>query len=196
MKDGAAPESSGWWPDPTGRFDQRYAIRGDWTSRVRVGDAEAIDPRPVEGPPDGPADDVRPAATATDDAGWHDDPTGRFDQRWWDGERWTRRIRHHEAVATDATAAPRVRGRRRPAPPRADQPPPPGWLPDPDGQGERFWDGRGWTAKRRTAPRPSRRSRAGWSWWSRPALATVAVVLLATVALVAATLSVVWPFGG
>lgn len=76
---------------------------------------------------------------------------------------------------------------------RFDQPPPPGWLPDPDGEGERFWNGHGWTAKRRAAAPSPRRLAGGWVCWSRPALATIAVLLLVTVALVVAALTAIWP---
>lgn len=27
------------------------------------------------------------------DSGWHRDPVRRFHERWWDGERWTDRVR-------------------------------------------------------------------------------------------------------
>ncbi len=33
--------------------------------------------------------------------------------------------------------------------------PPPGWYPDPDGSGERWWTGTGWGEHERQSPRPA-----------------------------------------
>jgi hypothetical protein len=35
------------------------------------------------------------------DAGWHADPTGRYEQRWWDGVRWTEAVTTAGAAFTD-----------------------------------------------------------------------------------------------
>jgi len=32
---------------------------------------------------------LRPPPPQAPDAGWHDDPTGRFDKRYWDGRFWS-----------------------------------------------------------------------------------------------------------
>ena len=37
----------------------------------------------------------------TVDAGWHTDPTGRFDWRWWDGTNWTNSVSRGGAQQTD-----------------------------------------------------------------------------------------------
>lgn len=52
-------------------------------------------------PPPAPAAPPPPAALAppTMPAGWHPDPVGRFQHRWWDGTQWTAN------VATNGTAA-------------------------------------------------------------------------------------------
>lgn len=33
--------------------------------------------------------------------GWHADPFGRFEQRWWDGTKWTEKTRSAEVSAID-----------------------------------------------------------------------------------------------
>ncbi len=33
--------------------------------------------------------------------GWHADPFGRHSQRWWDGSRWTERVRSGEVAGID-----------------------------------------------------------------------------------------------
>lgn len=59
-----------------------------------------------------------PAAPAAVPAGWHPDPTGAAQLRYWDGARWTEHV-HTEAPAAPAAApAP-------PAPPAAPTTPPP-----------------------------------------------------------------------
>ncbi len=35
------------------------------------------------------------------DEGWYADPTGRYEARFWDGQRWTRHISHYGASGTD-----------------------------------------------------------------------------------------------
>ena len=45
-------------------------------------------PVPTPSRPAGPP--YAPPSPATE--GWKTDPTGRFDQRFWDGERWTKRV--------------------------------------------------------------------------------------------------------
>lgn len=154
----------GWQPDPTGRFPQRYRLRTGWTRRVRVGSAEAVDPVEVRGADldggsgDGAAEPVgeppgrRWVAASGDGGEWREDPTGRFEQRWFDGRRLTRRVRHGGVVATDTVSPPRRTGRRwRKRKDGASHGEGPGWRPDPDGEGERFHDGHDWTAKWRPA---------------------------------------------
>ena len=34
----------GWYPDPLGRFQQRYWDGDEWTARVRTGDVQQTDP--------------------------------------------------------------------------------------------------------------------------------------------------------
>ena len=36
--------SQGWYPDPLGRFQQRYWDGDEWTARVRTGDVQQMDP--------------------------------------------------------------------------------------------------------------------------------------------------------
>lgn len=196
----------GWLPDPTGRFPQRYRMRTGWTRRVRVGSAEAVDEVPVQGAQpagaaagggDGPREPEPPGrrwvAASRDGGEWRRDPTGRFEQRWFDGRRLTRRVRHGGAVATDTVSPPRRRPsrvRRRAAAP-ADRDGP-GWRPDPDGDGERFHDGHDWTAKWRPAAggRRGRPPGSPWAWLPRSVVAglglLVAVVLVVVVVVLVA----------
>lgn len=37
-------------------------------------------------------------------ASWHEDPTGRFRWRWWDGQRWTDMVSDGGQPTTDAAA--------------------------------------------------------------------------------------------
>lgn len=40
-------------------------------------------------------------------AGWHPDPTGRYVDRWWDGDRWTDAVRFgHDQQAIDPVLRP------------------------------------------------------------------------------------------
>jgi hypothetical protein len=35
------------------------------------------------------------------EAGWYSDPTGRYEARYWDGQKWTKHVSHYGAVGTD-----------------------------------------------------------------------------------------------
>lgn len=202
------PGEVGWQSDPTGRFPQRYRMRTGWTRRVRVGgvgSAEAIDvvdvfdghgadPDGASGNGDGEAGAEPPGRTwvaASGNGGeWRKDPTGRFEERWFNGRRLTRRVRHGGAVATDTVSAPRRTGRRwgRRADDHGDGP---GWRPDPDGAGERFHDGHDWTAKWRPVADGGREQRPGSlrAWLPRSVL--IGLGLLAGVVLVVAVVAAV-----
>ena len=54
------------------------------------------------GPPatGGAAPVASPAAGASAGA-WHPDPTGRHQQRWWDGTKWTDQVADGGATSTD-----------------------------------------------------------------------------------------------
>jgi hypothetical protein len=63
---------AGWYPDPFGRFDDRYSDGFQWTARIRMGHSEGTDPLGVEheppaehgpqlGEPDLPASSELPA---------------------------------------------------------------------------------------------------------------------------------------
>lgn len=68
-------------------------------------------------------------------SGWHRDPEGRFEQRFFDGRRWTRRVRVGGAEAIDSQ-------HERPADRVGN------WRPDPTGRFEqRFFDGQQWTKR-------------------------------------------------
>lgn len=88
--------------------------------------------------------------------GWHFDPVGSGQLRYFDGSRWTDQLR----------AAP-------------EQVTPAGWYPDPDGTGNRrFFDGAQWTPEVRTVrdARAERRKagrRDGFPWWRKATWALV-----------------------
>jgi hypothetical protein len=42
---GAPPAAAGWYPDPRGRFDQRYFDGTAWTDHVYRGTVQSIDPQ-------------------------------------------------------------------------------------------------------------------------------------------------------
>lgn len=183
------PDVPGWFPDPTGRFDERFWLRGRWTSRIRYGDAEAIDPCAVDA-----ATLSSPRQPVTgEDHGWRPDPIRRFPQRWWTGDRFTRAVRVGPAVATDSECPPAPSRRQRARANRADRrtdTDAPGWYPDPDGDGERFWDGYVWTAKWRPQGRHQRHSMRGWM--PRTVVrALVGLVMIVLVVLVVVLLVVV-----
>lgn len=53
--------------------------------------------------PGTPAAGGAPAAAPA--GGWHPDPTGRHQQRWWDGSAWTDQVADNGAVSTDPAGA-------------------------------------------------------------------------------------------
>lgn len=59
---------AGWYPDPTGRFDQRYYDGTNWTEHAARGEAQAVDvldqPAPTPAPEGAPPADLGTAATA------------------------------------------------------------------------------------------------------------------------------------
>lgn len=190
----------GWLPDPTGRFDERYRTRTGWTQRVRVGAAEAVDEVAAEvaatdttpdEPPQQPegSPGARWRAAGGEGSGWRPDPTGRFEDRWWDGTHFTRRVRHGGSVATD-TLSPPQSGRRRRRAGAAEGGA--GWRPDPDGSGERYHDGHDWTAKRRPAGTHRTADRPGSlrAWLPRSVAVVLGVATVLTLLLVIAL--VVW----
>ncbi|HEX4217476.1 MAG TPA: DUF2510 domain-containing protein [Acidimicrobiales bacterium] len=66
-----------WPPGTTATTQSGSALPGRYPSRVASGDES---PSPAPGPP---------AAHAVSPPMWHPDPSGRFEYRWWDGQRWT-----------------------------------------------------------------------------------------------------------
>lgn len=71
-------------------------------------------------------------------AGWHPDPKGAAQLRYWDGRSWTEHVAPHPELSPTAPG-PAV-------PPAQGQSPPPAWHPDPkDPRQLRYWDGAAWT---------------------------------------------------
>ncbi|KHO26060.1 hypothetical protein QQ44_09765 [Mycolicibacterium setense] len=45
--------------------------------------------------------DLGPSTSEPTAQDWYSDPTGRYEFRWWDGTRWTRRVSQHGQVMSD-----------------------------------------------------------------------------------------------
>jgi hypothetical protein len=84
-----------WLPDPFGRFELRYWDGATWTDHVASGGRQQVDP-PVMTPAVAP---VRPDPHDTP-AGWHPDPSGRHELRYWDGH-WTAHVSSRGKQAYD-----------------------------------------------------------------------------------------------
>ena len=80
-----------------------------------------------------PIDDVvsaLPSRDFDDGAVWYADPSGRHEQRFWDGSAWTAYVADGAVTGSDAVLNPSAAG----------------WFPDPTRRNEsRYWDGRFWT---------------------------------------------------
>lgn len=79
-----------WYPDPTGRFEQRLLVGERWTRHVRLGEAVAVDTLSVPNNVRLPKDVRRGrAGTSTSPPGWSPDPADSSTERYWDGVQWT-----------------------------------------------------------------------------------------------------------
>ena len=82
----------------------------------------------------------------TTPAAWHPDPTGRHEQRYWDGSQWTEHVSDAGQVSSDPVdgGAPAQQSAAAATPTATDQPA--DWYPDPSGRHElRYHDGTTWT---------------------------------------------------
>lgn len=95
-----APAPAQWLPDPFGRFELRYWDGATWTDHVASRGEQQVDP-PVMTPATAPA---RPGSPHTP-AGWHPDPSGRHELRYWDG-RWTEHVTSGGRRLTDPLPGP------------------------------------------------------------------------------------------
>lgn len=84
---------------------------------------EAKSPPSVPSPASSAGGDTTPRTTSA--PGWHRDPTGRFEYRYWDGARWTEHVSRSGARSVDDLERPAV------APPRFTGP-----VPSPAGGGD------------------------------------------------------------
>jgi hypothetical protein len=93
----------------------------DITARQEA--VQARDPAPTERP--APRQYITPPTG--DGPGWHADPGGAFDHRYWDGTAWTEHVSTAGVVSTAPVVAP-------------------DWYPDPTGRFHwRYWTGYEWT---------------------------------------------------
>ena len=82
-----------------------------------------LPPQPAAAWPTAPAQaPVAPVAPAAVPAGWHPDPSGAGQLRYWDGTRWTEHVHVQAPPAPPAPVAPVT---PPPAPPTTPPPPPP-----------------------------------------------------------------------
>jgi hypothetical protein len=96
-------EPAGWAIDPT-----PAATPAPVTSTSTWGESVASTPAAVVEPVVQPvAPVVQPAApvTPTVPAGWYPDPSGRFEQRYWDGTQWTEHVARQGQQYTDPPVA-------------------------------------------------------------------------------------------
>lgn len=93
-----------WYPDPTGRFQQRLLVGESWTRHVRFRDAVAVDVLSVPSGVRLPKGVQRrdDPGTSTSRPGWWPDPDDGDTERYWDGFQWT------------AARRPRGSGQHRP----------------------------------------------------------------------------------
>lgn len=81
--------------------------------------------------------------TDQDSAGWHVDPSGRYERRYWDGTQWTQHVTTGGRQGIDQLVGP------APVTTTTATRPGAGWYPDPaGGGGTRYWDGSQWTSHR------------------------------------------------
>ena len=80
---------------------------------IRVEPVQQVQPEPVPVAAAAPAVVPEPAqqqampAAGGPPAGWHPDPTGQFEQRYWDGGQWTEHVAHQGQQGVSALAAAR-----------------------------------------------------------------------------------------
>lgn len=116
---------AGWHQDPTGQFEQRYWDGTQWTEHVSSAGVQSVsqlgaapsqpvaqvaqpEPEPAPQPVFSvqPVQPVQPAASGPA-PGWHPDPTGQFEQRYWDGAQWTDHVAHQGQQGVSSLAAAR-----------------------------------------------------------------------------------------
>src|SRR5690242_8387963 len=61
-------------------------------------------------------------SAAPGSAGWHPDPTGRFESRYWDGSNWTSAVKRGEQVESDPESVPEATADGNSASPRTPSP--------------------------------------------------------------------------
>jgi hypothetical protein len=89
---GAVAEPAGWGaePEPEPADIQPETVRASDTSFIEATSQQA----PV----------TATAATATP-AGWYPDPSGRYEMRYWDGDKWTEHVSRQGQTYTDPPVA-------------------------------------------------------------------------------------------
>jgi hypothetical protein len=86
-------------------YSNRCITDGADDLRKRVEKLEAkLGHVPAVGVSPAVADTATPIAAAVPKPDWYPDPTGRFQHRYWDGDRWTNHVATNGVAAEDATA--------------------------------------------------------------------------------------------
>jgi hypothetical protein len=111
----AAPvsEPAGWASEPTTAADTWGAGAAAAGAAATQEPAAAPEPEPTPVPeaaqePEPAAAAAAPAAATsvpTTPAGWYPDPSGRFEMRYWDGDKWTEHVSRQGQTYTDPPVA-------------------------------------------------------------------------------------------
>lgn len=88
-----AVQATTWNAAPAATAWPAEQVASQW-SQAPAGAAPAADPWSVAAP-------GAPVATPAVAAGWHPDPTGRNEQRWWDGQAWSAHVVRGGLQTTD-----------------------------------------------------------------------------------------------
>jgi hypothetical protein len=106
---------AGWFPDPSGRYELRYWNGDMWTEHVsRQGmtytdydEAMRVNPQHARALKERglPQAGEEGAAGLSTPARWFRDPFGRYELRYWDGNKWTEHVSQHGLTNTDPPLA-------------------------------------------------------------------------------------------
>src|SRR3954454_10897932 len=96
----AVSEPSGWGAEPTPEPDPEPALQDVAPEAIAATDTAYMEATTVE-----PAATSTVAAVSSVPAGWHPDPSKRYEMRYWDGEKWTEYVSSQGQTYTDPPVA-------------------------------------------------------------------------------------------